>query len=183
MSKQLFFIAILPPLEIQRSADRIKHYFAEVYNSKAALKSPPHITLQPPFYWETDRLEELKTVLAKYTKQQAFIPIVLDGFAVFKPRVVYINVRKTPELLAAQKELMQQLEFYLNIVHRASTRPFAPHMTVGFKDLTKANFYRAWEEFKDKSFHAIFTTAKLSLLQFNGNRWQIDTEFYLSDGR
>ena len=183
MSKQLFFIAILPPLEIQRSAERIKHYFAEVYNSKAALKSPPHITLQPPFYWETDRLEELKTVLAKFTQQQAFIPIILDGFAVFKPRVVYINVRKTPELLAAQKELMQQLELYLNIVHRtSSTRPFAPHMTVGFKDLTKANFDRAWEEFKDKPFDAIFTASELSLLQFNGKKWQIDTKFCLSDG-
>lgn len=181
MSK-LFFLAILPPLNIQRSATEIKHYFAEVYNSKAALKSPPHITLQPPFYWETDRLGELKTVLAEFTQQQAFIPIILDGFAVFKPRVIYIDVRKTPELLAAQKELMQQLELSLDIVHRASkTRPFAPHMTVGFKDLTKANFYRAWDEFQHKSFNATFTASELTLLQFNGKKWQIDSEFCLSN--
>lgn len=182
MSKQLFFIAILPPLEIQRSANEVKHYFAEIYNSKAALKSPPHITLQSPFYWETDRLRELKTLLAEFTQQQAFIPIILDGFAVFEPRVIYIDVRKTPELLAVQKALMQQLELSLNIVHRASkTRPFTPHITVGFKDLTKANFYRAWDEFKDKSFDATFTASKLTLLKFNGKKWQIDAEFYLNN--
>lgn len=180
MSKQLFFIAILPPLEIQRSANEVKHYFAEIYNSKAALKSPPHITLQSPFYWETDRLGELKTVLAEFTHQQAYIPIILDGFAVFKPRVIYIDVRKTPQLLAVQKALMQQLELSLNIVHTSKTRPFTPHMTVGFKDLTKANFYRAWEEFKNKPFDAIFTASELTLLQFDGKKWQIDAEFYLS---
>ena len=184
MSKQLFFIAILPPLEIQRSANAIEHYFAEVYNSKAALKSPPHITLQSPFYWETDRLKELKTVLAEFSQQQIFIPMILDGFAAFKPRVIYINVRKTSELLALQKALMQQLELSLNIVHRASkTRPFTPHMTVGFKDLTKANFYRAWEEFQAKSFDAIFTASELTLLQFKGKKWEIDVEFCLSNDK
>lgn len=182
MSKQLFFIAILPPLEIQRSANKIEHYFAEVYHSKAALKSPPHITLQPPFYWETERLGELKTVLARFTRKQVLIPIILEGFAVFKPRVIYINVSKTSELLALQKKLMQQLELSLNIVHRASkTRPFTPHMTVGFKDLTKVNFYRAWEEFQHRSFAAKFTASEFTLLQFKGKKWEIEINFYFGD--
>ena len=181
MSKNLFFIALLPPLEIKQQANQIERHFAEVYHSKAALKSPPHITLQPPFYWEKARLTELKTVLADFVPQQKSLPIVLDGFSAFKPRVIYINVRRTPELLALQKQLMLKLETSLNIVHRASkTRPFAPHMTVGFKDLTKANFYRAWDEFKAKSFDYKFTASELTLLHHNGKKWEIDTEFYLS---
>lgn len=178
MSKQLFFIALLPPLEIQEKANEIKHYFKEIYNSKAALKSPPHITLQSPFYWETDRLNELKAVLENFTKEQTPIPVILDGFAVFKPRVIYIDVHKTPELLVIQKELMQQLESSLKIVHNPSkTRPFTPHMTVGFKDLTKANFYKAWDEFKNKSFDAKFTASELTLLRFNDHKWDIESEF------
>ena len=87
------------------------------------------------------------------------------------------------DLVAVQKALMQQLELSLNIVHTSKTSPFAPHMTVGFKDLTKVNFYRAWEEFKDKSFDAIFTASELTLLQFNGKKWKIDSEFCLSNGK
>ena len=180
MSKRLFFIALLPPLKIQHSANRIKHYFAEVYHSKAALKSPPHITLQPPFYWESDRFVELQTVVKEFANKQAPIPIVLDGFAVFKPRVIYIDVHKTPELLTVQKDLVQLLESSLKIVHNASkTRPFTPHMTVGFKDLTKANFYKAWKDFQYKPFDAEFTVSKLTLLQFMGQQWEIKSDFYL----
>ena len=181
MSKNLFFIALLPPLGIQQKANTIKHHFAEIYNSKAALKSPPHITLQPPFYWEIKRLAELKSVLADFGQQQRAIPVVLDGFAAFKPRVIYINVHKTPELLRLQKDLMRELESSLDIVHKLSkTRSFAPHMTVGFKDLTKANFYKAWDEFQEKSFAHQFTASGLTLLQHNGKNWEIDAEFDLS---
>ncbi len=180
MSKNLFFVALLPPLGIQQKANTIKHHFAEVYNSKAALKSPPHITLQPPFYWERERLTELKTVLADFGQQQRSIPIILDGFAAFKPRVIYINVHKTPELLALQRDLMLKLESSLNIVHQLSkARPFAPHMTVAFKDLSKANFYQAWDKFQEESFAHEFTASELTLLQHNGKKWEINTEFYL----
>ena len=180
MSKNLFFVAFVPPLDIQQKANTIKHHFAEVYQSKAALKSPPHITLQPPFYWERERLAELKTVLADFGQQQRTIPIMLDGFAAFKPRVIYINVHKNSELLALQKDLMLQLESSLNIINQLSkTRPFTPHMTVGFKDLTKANFYKAWDEFKEKPFTHKFTASKLTLLQHNGKKWEIDAEFHL----
>ena len=38
------------------------------------------------------------------------------------------------------------------------------HLNRGrFKDLTKVNFYRAWDEFKDKSFAAEFTASELNL--------------------
>ncbi len=178
MKKQLFFIAILRTLDIQSSVNQIKHHFAKVYNSKAALKSPPHITLEPPFYWEPELLEELKSVLKEFTNEQTSFPIILDGFAAFKPRVIYVDVHKTPELITVQKELMELLESSLQIVHKVSqTRPFAPHMTVGFKDLSKANFYQAWEEFKEKEFGAKFTTTRLTLLQFQEKKWEINSEF------
>ncbi|MGK7899515.1 MAG: 2'-5' RNA ligase family protein [Xenococcus sp. (in: cyanobacteria)] len=181
MSKNLFFIALLPPLDIQQKTNVIKNHFAEVYNSKAALKSPPHITLQPPFYWETEKLTDLKNVLGDFSQKQASIPITLQGFAAFKPRVIYIHVHKNSELLALQKDLMQQLESYLNIVHKPSkNRLFTPHMTVAFKDLTKANFYKGWDEFQEKSFDHKFTTSELTLLHHNGKKWEINTEFYFS---
>ena len=117
-------------------------------------------------------------------QKQKSIPIVLDGFAAFKPRVIYINVHQTLELLALQKELRLKLESSLDIVHKVSkTRPFTPHMTVGFKDLTKANFYNAWDELKEESFDYKFTASELTLLHHNGKKWETDAEFCLSKGK
>jgi 2'-5' RNA ligase len=177
-SKQRFFIALLPSLEVQQFANKIKEHFAEVYNSRAALKSPPHITLQPPFEWEVEDLAKLAQKLAEFARSQDPIPMTLDGFSAFKPRVIFINVLKNPELLAIQKALTNELETSLGIVHEVSkNRPFSPHLTVGFRDLTKANFYKAWDEFKDRQFHFEFLVLQLTLLIHNGKCWDIHQEF------
>jgi 2'-5' RNA ligase len=180
MTKQRFFIALLPPQNIQQLVTKIKEHFAEVYNSRAALKSPPHVTLQPPFEWELKELPNLAEKLAEFAQNQAPIPMILDGFAAFKPRVIYINVLKNPELLEVQKQLMDYLESSLGIVHEVSkNRRFAPHLTVAYRDLTKPNFYQAWQEFAQKSFHFEFIIPQVTLLIHNGKSWDICGEFPL----
>ena len=185
MSKQLFFIALLPPIEIQEQVTTIKQYFAEVYDSKAALKSPPHITLQPPFNWEVERLGELKAILERFVRKQVAFSVNLDGFAVFAPRVIYVDVEHTESLLNIQKALMNELESELGIVHRvAKTRPFTPHMTVGFKDLSKENFQRAWAEFETKEFRADFQASGLTLHQFDQieqKKWLVEAALPFSE--
>jgi 2'-5' RNA ligase len=178
MNKQLFFIALLPPEEVQQFADRIKQHFAEVYNSRQALKSPPHITLQPPFQWQPEQLSILEEKLKTFARSRSSIPMVLDGYDAFKPRVIYINVLRTPELLKVQQELTNELELSLNIVDRPSKhRSFAPHLTVGFKDLSKQNFYKAWQEFESQKLYFEFIVPHLTLLAHNGERWEISRKF------
>lgn len=60
---------------------------------------------------------------------------------------------------------------------RGKNRAFSPHVTVGFRDLTRDNFKIAWSEFQDKPIYFEFTVAKLTLLIHNGKNWQIKTEF------
>jgi 2'-5' RNA ligase len=94
------------------------------------------------------------------------------------PRVIYINVVKTPELLALQKDLMACVEASLGIVHQVSkTRPFAPHMTVAFRDLTKQNFRAAWPEFRHRRLEFEFTASELTLLIHDGRRWNVSANF------
>lgn len=175
---KLFFIALLPPLEVQKAANEIKEHFATFYQSRAALKSPPHITLQPPFECREDNLQNLTQHLQSFVKNHAPVPMILDGFGSFKPRVIYINVVKTPNLLKLQQDLMMSLETDLGIIHLPSkNRAFSPHLTVGFKDLTKENFYRAWSEFSEKPFHSAFVVPRLSLLMYHVNQWNIIEEF------
>ena len=173
-----FFIALLPFQAIQDDANAIKQIFVDRYNSRAALQSPPHITLQPPFEWSLEALPTLHQSLSEFAAQSAPLPITLSGFGAFPPRVVYINVLKTSELLALQTALLAHMEQALGIVDAASkTRSFSPHITVGFRDLTKENFKAAWAEFQPQPLALEFTATHLTLLQHDGQRWVVNHEF------
>ena len=104
----------------------------------------------------------------------------MDGFASFTPRVIYIDVEKNQELLDLHKNLVEYLESSLKIVdERNKNRAFNPHLTVGFKDLSKSNFYKAWEEFKQKKVNFNCTVHKLTLLLHNQGKWEIKKDFNL----
>ena len=171
--KQLFFIALLLPAEIRESTEKLQHHFALVYNSRAALKSPPHITLQPPFQLEEKQLPALQEKLTNFVTNYQPIPIILDNFNAFKPRVIYLDVMRTPELWTLQKELIS----WLNLEEKPQQRPFVPHVTLAFRDLTKDNFRKAWLEFKDKNLHYEFASSELTLLKHNQKKWQIYQQF------
>lgn len=177
-SKRLFFIALLPPQALQQEIALIKEHFAEVYESRAALKSPPHITLHPPFKWQMTDLPSLAQSLETFAANQNPIPIGLAGFGAFVPRVIYIKPLKTPELIAVYEALKARLEEGFGLVEpKAKTRAFSPHVTVAFRDLKKSHFRKAWEKFKTETFEAEFTAESLVLLLHNGKRWEICQEF------
>ena len=177
-SKQRFFIALVPPPDIEQHITEIQQYFAEHYNSRGALNSPPHITLQPPFHSLAEDVPKLEESLNQFSVNRRPIPVTLSGFAASAPRVIYVDVVKSPELLEIHSYLMSYLEANLGIVDRVSqSRPFVPHMTVAFRDLTKDNFQRAWLEFAGRSLHFEFTASALTLLLHDGSRWNISNQF------
>lgn len=173
----LYFIALLPPQEIQDYANEVKQYFADNYDSKHAQKSPPHITLQPPFEWDSGKLADLEECLQKFVMGRNLIPIILDGYNAFVPRVIYIDVVQTPDLLTLQGDLMAYLENHLGIVDIGKSRGFTPHMTVAFKDLKRNHFKAAWVEFENRELHFEFTAQKLTLLKHEDKKWNITKEF------
>jgi 2'-5' RNA ligase len=174
----LYFIALLPPQSIQDFATRAKQHFADNYDSKHAFKSPPHVTLQPPFEWNTDKLTDLEECLQKFGMRRNSIPIILDGYNAFVPRVIYIDVVQTPDLMNLQTDLMVYLENNLGIVDKVGkSRGFTPHMTVAFKDLKRSQFKAAWAEFENRELHFEFTASKLTLLKHENKKWNVIKEF------
>jgi len=179
--KRRFFIALLPPQPIQDYANEVKQYFAEHYASRAAQKSPPHITLQAPFEWSMDEIDTLKQRLSEFAIAQTPIPISLSGFSAFVPRVIYINVLRTPALLDLHQALLTHMEAALGIADpNAKQRPFAPHMTVAFRDLSKQNFRAAWPEFQHRSLEFEFVASHLTLLLHDGHCWNRYEDFPLA---
>lgn len=166
----LCFLAIIPSIPVRDDALQLKQYFAEQYNSKAALKSPPHITLHMPFRIKDNRIKELIPSLDKIKFQE--FDIDFDGFGCFPPRVVYINVVNNIALqsLFDQTHSLMKKEFgILNADYKY--RGFHPHLTVAFRDLKKSLFKQAWEEFESKEYKESVICDQFTLLKHNGKSW------------
>ena len=180
MAQQLYFVALLLPPNLTAIAHGWQQYCAAEFNSRGALHSPPHITLQPPFKIPTDEKEQVTHFLQQFASNSPAIAITLDGFNCFEPRVVYIDVQHSPELF----NLQQQLKFGFSETfqindQRYGDRPFKPHVTIAFKDLTKPNFEHAWAEFQHKKIHHEFWVNELTLLAYRDQSWQIEQQFSL----
>lgn len=171
--KQLYFIALVLPKEGARQVTAIKEYFRDHFGSKAAMRSPPHITLHMPFSWPDKRLEQLKGFLKTFAQNQDSISITLQNFQAFPPRVIYIDVLHHPQLLRLQESLLAKAKSELKLFNaNYKDRPFVPHVTVAFRDLKKASFHMAWESFTQQEFHYQFLAKNISLLRHDGKAWQ-----------
>lgn len=176
--KRRFFIALLPPTAVQEKANEIKAVMRDEYQSKAAFRSPPHITLHAPFNWSIDRLDKLRESLMQFAASQSSVPVTLDGFGAFKPHVIYINVVKSEGLMMLQPQLLTVMEERIGLVSKSDrNRAFVPHLTVAFRDLKPAMFRKAWSAFQYREIHFDFMVNELTLLIHEGSSWKIESIF------
>lgn len=178
--RKQYFVAIIPPSPVREEAQGLKEYFGEKYRSKAALNSPPHITLHMPFLWHEQKEKRLLTGLSNFARQHDPIKVCLDNFSSFPPRVIFINVTESDALVELQKSLHRFFKRELDIFNaNYKENPFHPHLTLAFRDLRKGEFQLAWEEFSRKEYKAEFMADRLALLKHNGKRWDVLKEFVL----
>lgn len=179
-SLQLYFIAFIPPAPVFEDALNLKQYFKEHHNSKAALNSPPHITLHMPFSWKIAKEDMLVERLGKFVCQHDPIKLCLDGFSSFPPRVIFLNVVTSEPLVSFQKDLERFCKRSLNLYNaNHQDRAFHPHLTLAFRDLKKDAYKAAWQEFEKKEYKAEFIADKVALLKHDGQQWKIFKEFTL----
>ncbi|NJO41138.1 MAG: 2'-5' RNA ligase family protein [Cyanobacteria bacterium CRU_2_1] len=172
-----FFIALMPPDEIQDYANQAIEALSDRYHTRTA-KAPPHITLQPPFLWQPDATQQLEMRVNEFARRQAIVPVTLSGFGAFAPRVLYINVLKTPELLTLQANLMNYLEETLGIVDPTTKqRGFSPHLTIASRNLTRQTFKQAWADLQTRHVEFEYVSDRLTLLIYDGHCWHIQSEF------
>lgn len=181
-SEAQYFIAIVPPEPVHLKALQLKHYFREQYNSKASLNSPPHITLHMPFRWRKDREQGLVESLKQFAATKSQFEIRLTGFSSFEPRVIFIDVARSEALDELQKQLKRFCKIELNLFNADyKDLGFNPHITLAFRDLKKPQFYKAWEEFRTKSFVATFSVSSITLLKHDGKVWEVFRDFPMAN--
>lgn len=171
VEKSLFFIAIIPPEPIKSQALDIKIEFSEKYNTFHALKSPPHITLIPPFRISENKTQDSTKELARFSAIEKAFHISLNGFGAFAPRVIYISIDRNKGLSKLHKRLISKFS------EICTNTNFNPHMTIAFRDITPDFFRKAWSEYEKKPMNQTFQVSSLYLLKHNGKSWDIVNEF------
>ncbi|WP_416676676.1 2'-5' RNA ligase family protein [Egbenema bharatensis] len=167
---------MVPP-DVQEYAQQVIAELKADYQTDTA-KVSPHITLQAPFLWQPEQLPELESCIRAIAQVHSEIPIAVSNFGAFAPRVLYLDVHKTAELLALQSRLAEHLEATLGIVDlKAKTRSFSPHITVASRNLKRKTFQQAWARLQERQVEFNFICDRLTLLRHDGARWQTATEF------
>lgn len=167
----IYFIALLPDTTIQDEVTTFKQIAQERFGTGHALKSPPHITLTPPFRSDEKDFSALQITA---DRQEPFV-VQLQDFDHFGSRVIFVDVIAEPPLFACQKQLASFCSSQFAIT--PDLRPFHPHMTVAFKDLQRSMFPEAWTYFSAQSYRRSFVADALTLLVHTGQLWAIKQQF------
>ena len=162
-----YFIAITISEPLNTEIETIKRKISAEYKTKSVLKSPPHITIVPPFFWSNE--EELITTVKQFSFPE--FTIELNGFSTFSIGVVFIDVKNNVQ--------MDQLHIsFSDVFFRAYPQlkkkplfPFHPHITIGNRDWKKEQFNKCWNEMSAKEFKESFSYKGLTLLKNVDGLW------------
>jgi 2'-5' RNA ligase len=174
----LYFTAILCPDNLSQKIKAIQRSVAEKYNSRHALKSPPHITLVPPFRMNIGECIQLRETLSSFMQSRTPFELSLQEFNCFENnKVIYINVVGNTALTRLFSELAEFTAKNLNSLVKRKHQNFTPHITIASRDLNSEMFAAAWKEFKEEQFRETFEVNSIFLLRHTGIEWIPITEF------
>ncbi|MCS7035877.1 MAG: 2'-5' RNA ligase family protein [Saprospiraceae bacterium] len=174
----LLFIAIMPSRAVQEEVTAMKQYIADKWGPRHALKSPAHITLQPPFQWSEEAMPELKERLRHFASAQKPFWVVLNDYGAFAPKVFFIKPELSPQIKTLFARLRKTLETELHFVYdKKNERPFHPHMTLAHRDMPPTVFDQIWADFQERPYYRTFAVNSLALLRWMGDCWEVHEEF------
>ena len=141
-------------------ADRIQAVRRR-YDAKTARITPPHVTLAGT-YWRSGpptAESEAMTIYRLQTECQKIAPfaLLLGGIYRFGNRVVYLGVRRTPEIQYVRRQL-------LTAIGRDKHRRFRPHLTLAMR-LNEAEMAEMIAELKESEWENGRFTAPINTLQ------------------
>lgn len=180
----LYLFAIMPPEKLSKEIHDERLTFAEEYGFVAALKSPVHITLFPPFkipVAENTAFESHVSNMQNWADSQHSLTIELQNFNFFDNYgypVLFIDVLKSPELVKLRSSFLKELDNYPWI--EKSTLPFKPHITIGYRDIDQAVFPTIREVYARRKFKAQFDCNAIYLWKHDGKQWQVFKTFCLN---
>lgn len=179
-SKKLYFIAILPPEDIQEEIRKIKLEIKEEFGIQHALKLPAHFTLQIPFRRHENEEDLLLRNLQEFSEVHRSFQARLKDFDHFSNRVIFIPVEEPLPFKRLHKALQKMLLKIHDFAENEIVLKIHPHITLATRDLNRRDFPKVWDHFRDRIYSAQFEAKDLVLFKHNGKTWDICRKFSLA---
>ncbi|MBC7451983.1 MAG: 2'-5' RNA ligase family protein [Cytophagales bacterium] len=160
---------MIPDESILNEIWAMKLQCTEKYQTRTALRSPPHLTLLPPFHYNESEEKTLYEQLANSCNGILPFRIQLNGYNTFPSKVLYVQPVFNPILSSLQKSVEET--FYKEYQPFAQ-KIFHPHITIAFRDWDQALFEQAAKAYSDKHYDALWKVCNVSVLKHNGKEWQ-----------
>ncbi len=170
--KILFFLALIPPEDKLAKYQVLKDHFTSTFGTKAAQKSPPHITLVPPFPIEKGEYKKLESAVRLAVEKIPPFKIEVNGYGRFDSRVIYAHPYLSKELASCRKIINSHFEMVFPNALKLPSRPFKPHITLAFKDIEEEDIEAAWESLKNLPLEDKFDALNVTILEFSNGKWQ-----------
>jgi len=172
-----YFFAVLPTTPIVNEIIAFQKEIETSFGSIHAQKTPPHVTIIPPFNCGEGKLRDLieKTSLFLNNISIIDLKIYLDNFQRFEGRTLFIDVAKNEPFENLCKELKLLFNQQKIIKQRVEKHFFIPHITIANKDIKKRDFRMAWEDFKKRNYQRGFNLETLTVLELVEEKWMVKT--------
>jgi 2'-5' RNA ligase len=164
------FIAIVVPAPLAASIVETRNEFSARYGTIHGIRTPPHITLVPPFYFLPEERNKILQQCRNVAENREHFEIALSGYGHFANKVIFIHVEPSSQLDKLQSE--STAEFGIG-----EARRFHPHITIAHRDLDARIFQTAWTEMENKSFRGAFKCESISMLVHRDGSWVVDCDF------
>ena len=176
----MYYVAIVCPVQINEKILKFKQWMKDRFGCVVAMKSPAHITLIAPFWFDLEREKELAKAVQSFSDDSAIQRIELDGFSHFRKRVLYVRIIENSSLSYLKGQVEKYFIEKIGSFFKKEDRLFHPHITIANRDMKPAHFEEAWQYFSGKTFKESFTSKSIFLLKLNPAGWNVIAESFLS---
>lgn len=173
-SKALYFVALVPSQAVKEEVRNLKLEIKEKFGASHALKLPAHITLIAPVWLQNEQEHSFVERIREVSKQQLSFRVELKDFGRFDQRVIFLNVVDHEPVKVLHQNLIEALKKILSLDEE---KRLQPHVTLATRDLTRKKFKMAWDEFRNRKYHAEFTATSLTIFKHNGKTWDVLENF------
>ena len=176
----MYYIAALCPTNTNEKVLAIKNWLKERFGCVHALKSPAHITLIAPFWWENANADSLKTWLGSFTGYKS-VGVTMNGVSAFGNRTLFIDVKSNIELEDLKNSIEAHFSSLSSSIIPKDTRPFHPHITLATRDLKPRDFKVAFDHCKKLPFNYSFDLKSFALMLLKDGKWVIMDEIEVTN--
>ncbi|MCR5760480.1 MAG: 2'-5' RNA ligase family protein [Sphaerochaetaceae bacterium] len=161
------FIGVLPPEDISLILQDCRTYMNRTYGCKSGHRTPLHVTLIPPFVFDSteDLISVLNTIYFKEFTAR------IDNFRCFGERTIYARVIEDKKWLFLRDQVFDAVCAAFPSVLKKDNRPFRPHITVANRDIPQGCLCKALGKLENVSLKESFSVNNITLFEFKEGRW------------